>query len=550
MSSVSSVRIWGFKRFETAEIELAAAVVLVGPNDSGKTTALQALGLWQIAVRKLHERHGTRPFPRKRPGVTVNRLELSTAPVPSAAQLWRDLRTRTPGNVVFTIEVAGTHDGVPWVFAVEYDYVNPESVQVRPRRHDDDPGHIPDGAIATQIAYLPPMSGVTIEEPLWAPARTRALIGQGQTAQVLRNVCFELSEDDQAWNAVSERLRAMFGVEIEKPREVEGQLVMSYAGPSGRALDLSTAGRGMQQTLLLLAFLFVNRGAVVLLDEPDAHLEVLRQREVYNAVVDVATETGGQVVAASHSEVVLGEAILRDRVFAFVGGAPQELGKGDLAQLNKALREIPAADYYLARTRSWALYLEGETDLAILRAIAKKLDHPSIGALAAPFVQYVGNQPQRAKAHFHGLRFAQPEMRGFALFDRLDGGLQESPPLRAHMWIRREIENYLTSRAALLDWAASQDEPLFAEPWISAMERAIEAVDRSLKTLGRTGIGDPDEKASEGILPPIFKLVFDELDRRNEMAKRSFHRLASFLPIGEIDPEIISVLDAIAEVAE
>ena len=46
-------------------------------------------------------------------------------------------------------------------------------------------------------------------------------------------------------------------------------------------LDLSSAGRGLQQTLLLLAYMYSNPGAVLLLDEPDAHLEILRQRQIY-----------------------------------------------------------------------------------------------------------------------------------------------------------------------------------------------------------------------------------------------------------------------------
>ena len=35
-----------FKRFEDVEIPLSSPVVFIGPNNSGKTTALQALALW------------------------------------------------------------------------------------------------------------------------------------------------------------------------------------------------------------------------------------------------------------------------------------------------------------------------------------------------------------------------------------------------------------------------------------------------------------------------------------------------------------------------
>ena len=46
-------------------------------------------------------------------------------------------------------------------------------------------------------------------------------------------------------------------------------------------LDLSAYGRGQQQTMLLLTHMAANLRAVLLLDEPDAHLEILRQRQIY-----------------------------------------------------------------------------------------------------------------------------------------------------------------------------------------------------------------------------------------------------------------------------
>src|SRR3972149_11860788 len=84
-------------------------------------------------------------------------------------------------------------------------------------------------------------------------------------------------------------------------------------------LDLSSAGRGLQQTLLLLSYMYANPESVVLLDEPDAHLEILRQRQIYQILTDVAQKHGNQIIAASHSEIILNEAADRDNVIAFVG---------------------------------------------------------------------------------------------------------------------------------------------------------------------------------------------------------------------------------------
>jgi ABC-type cobalamin/Fe3+-siderophores transport system ATPase subunit len=63
---------------------------------------------------------------------------------------------------------------------------------------------------------------------------------------------------------------------------------MACKDRSACLLDLSCVGRELQQTLLLLAHLYANPKTVLLLDEPDAHLEVLRQRQIYQLLTDVA----------------------------------------------------------------------------------------------------------------------------------------------------------------------------------------------------------------------------------------------------------------------
>ena len=104
--------------------------------------------------------------------------------------------------------------------------------------------------------------------------------------------------------------------------------------------------------------MYANPGAILLLDEPDAHLEILRQRQTYQSITDAAVESGNQIIAASHSEVLLNEAAGKDLVIAFVG-QPHRLadrgsqtaevatGKSDSISTTKRSRPV------------WALYLEG-----------------------------------------------------------------------------------------------------------------------------------------------------------------------------------------------
>ncbi len=92
---LTKLTIRNFKGIDEAEIELGNPVVFVGPNDSGKTTALQALTLWDLGLRRWTEKRGDQA-PSKRPGVAVNRRDLVGVPVPTARQLWHELSLNPP----------------------------------------------------------------------------------------------------------------------------------------------------------------------------------------------------------------------------------------------------------------------------------------------------------------------------------------------------------------------------------------------------------------------------------------------------------------------
>src|SRR5450759_4623795 len=133
---LTKLTIRNFKLFGNVEIELGERVVFVGPNNSGKTSALQALALWNAGVRRWVEKRGAGNVPKERAGVTLNRRDLIAVPVPSANLLWRDLHVREgvrdgektkTRNVLIEIDVEGIDQGAPWRTSLEFDYANEES---------------------------------------------------------------------------------------------------------------------------------------------------------------------------------------------------------------------------------------------------------------------------------------------------------------------------------------------------------------------------------------------------------------------------------------
>ena len=570
---LTKLTIRNFKRFGAVEIELGNPVVFIGPNNSGKTSALQALALWEIGLKKWNEKRKGKSAPEKRPGVTINRKDLVSIPVPDANLLWRDLHVRDvrksegkpqTKNIRIEIVVEGITNDKSWLCGLEFDYANEESFYCRPLRSSESEGEpgrmsIPDEAGLVQTAFLPPMSGLAANETRLDDGAINVRVGEGRTAEVLRNLCQKVFErQNGCWDRMVGQIQSLFGADLDVPQYIpeRGEIKLSYK-EKGRSYDLSSSGRGLQQTLLLLSYMYANRGAVLLLDEPDAHLEILRQRQIYQLLVDVARENNNQIIAASHSEVLLNEAAERDMVVAFVGKPHRIDNRG--SQVLKALKDIGFDQYYQAEQTGWVLYLEGSTDLAILRAFAEKISHREAQkVLQSPFMHEVRNQPQEVLRHFQGLKEAYPKLLGIAIFDRLDKEIPQTLELNCLQWKQREIENYLCFPETFYAYAEAKAQveavgPLFAPGEAlrreKAMEEAIEEITRALESLEKGSPWDPGTKVSDDFLSPLFKAFFRRLELYNVMDKKSFYELANFVPVEKIDPEIKEKLDAIVDVA-
>ena len=443
-------------------------MVFIGPNNSGKTSAMQALALGVIGLKRWNEKRSREEHAREASRRDRQPPRPRSHSIPDANLLWRGLHVRDvrrvdgqqrTSNIRIDLIVEGVTNDQSWTCGLEFDYANDESFYCRPLRRSDgktpDRMPVPDAAGSVQIASCRRCPGLRLRKHVSMTVPSMFGSGKDVPPKCCATSAFGFAKDSRpCGNKLVKQIESLFGSKLRPPRYIaeRGEIAMTYH-EQGAELDLSSAGRGLQQTLLLLAYMYANPGTVLLLDEPDAHLEILRQRQIYRLLTDVARASGSQIIAASHSEVLLNEAADRDLVVAFVGQPHRINDRG--SQVLKALREIGFDQYYQAEQTGWVLYLEGSTDLAIMQAFARRLRHErAIQVLGRPFVKYVGNQLTAVQNHYYGLREALPALRGVVLFDRLESGPLDISPVECLIWKHREIENYVCSRATLEEYAS------------------------------------------------------------------------------------------------
>ncbi len=274
-------------------------------------------------------------------------------------------------------------------------------------------------------AFVPAMSGLGTEEPLYQRPKVDQLLGQAKPGDVLRNLLVEAAGSEPAWTGLQESIRRLFGFELAPPDATGAHILAEYRErPGGPALDIASAGSGFQQVLMLLAFLRTRPGAVLLLDEPDAHLHVILQDAIYGELRAVAAQLRSQLIIATHSEVIINGAEPRELCVLFDG--PRMLATTeDQARVILSLKVLSQTDMMLALTAPGVLYLENYTDRDILREWARVLGHPAHDLFSSrtffwrPTVAETrtGSPGIRAPQHHEALQLIHEDLPALELVD-------------------------------------------------------------------------------------------------------------------------------------
>jgi len=171
---IHRVRLRRFKRFGDVEFVLPGNVVLAGPNNMGKTTVLQAIAAWSLALSRWKQlndfqRHGGAYAP-----APITRQAFSAVPLRSFDLLWRD--REYAGRV--EVEVQHT---AGWTIAMELIADSTEQIYVRPRATAA-PDVVRQAALSA--VFVPSMSGLGTEEPLYQRPKVDQLLGQAKPGDV------------------------------------------------------------------------------------------------------------------------------------------------------------------------------------------------------------------------------------------------------------------------------------------------------------------------------------------------------------------------------
>lgn len=195
-----------FKRFDEVELVLPDHIVLAGPNNSGKSTVLQAIAAWGLALRHWKQRNDFHRHGGAYTKVPIARQAFSAVPLRTFDLLWN--RRQYKGTLEITVQTNA------WTVTMELFPDSTEQIYVRPKANVDPPT-VREADLAT--VFVPAMSGLGIEEPVYQRPKIDQLLGQAKPGDVLRNLLVEANALEPAWQALLDSIRRLFGYVLLPP---------------------------------------------------------------------------------------------------------------------------------------------------------------------------------------------------------------------------------------------------------------------------------------------------------------------------------------------
>ena len=307
---LARIEIKAFKGIDELSVDLPKIAVLTGPNNSGKSTVLQAIIAGFECFRLCLDTANWRFLKH---GRAVK--ELAFLPINEPRDMWFERKTRRgrTGWVPISLSLTFTND-FACAFAIRYLY---GFLNVRVTDWTKDAG----GEVFQQIAstipvLIPAVSGLNPHEPPHHAAQVHRLAGTGQPWAVLRNILLDIQLDVQGRRTqdrvqfLQDAIRERFGVELtaidfDSSRDLE---IRAAYSEGAYGLDIVSAGSGMNQILQILALVVWRGSRIVVIDEPDAHLHTSLQASLYDFLHDLSDRLNLQIILATHSRDLISRA--------------------------------------------------------------------------------------------------------------------------------------------------------------------------------------------------------------------------------------------------
>ncbi len=318
---ISRIRLEYFKRVSDVSIDLSPINILVGGNNSGKSSVLEGLHFFVVAA--------------------------------IAARL-ANTKTFTQDSLLFcpTKKFVDLRHGGPYknqsnfgylrVYAADGDDDLDCIIKIYRGRNEGNVGCDVTGAVSLRrlvsssrrpfSVYVPGLSGIPQVEECRTESIVRRGVASGDANLYLRNVLLLIKNRAK----LPELIRAVkeifpgfhLFVTFDPKSDMHISVNVSLTGIYGRKTPLELVGTGVQQALQIFSYVVLFQPYLLLLDEPDSHLHPDNQGLLSKSLLAIASTTDTKVIISTHSRHLVDALYDESNIIWLKNGTIHQQGDG------------------------------------------------------------------------------------------------------------------------------------------------------------------------------------------------------------------------------
>ncbi len=405
-----SVVLRRFKAFSFFKLTLGRFNILVGPNNSGKSTILTAFRILAAALRR-----ATRYKPQFVTGpdgtVLGHVIPLGSLSI-GEENLFFNYDDSEPASVTFSL--AGDKRLLLY-------FSEPDSCVLIP----DDPDHLVStparfrSSFNCPIGFVPILGPVEQREKLYKKEAARLALFNYRAARNFRNIWYHYPEQFEAFRDLLQQTWPGMDIEPPKVSMAYDKTVLHMFCPEQRfPRELFWTGFGFQVWCQMLTHIVQSRSySIFLIDEPDIYLHSDLQRQLLSILEDL----GPDILIATHSPEIVSEAepnyiVLIDK------NRKSATRVQNIAQLHEVFSSLGSnlnpTLTQLAKTRC-AVFVEGD-DFRVFSRFAKRLGLQDLSHRSGFAVIPIGGfKPDKVRSLKEGIEMTLgKEIRAVTILDR------------------------------------------------------------------------------------------------------------------------------------
>ena len=289
---ILSVSVQRFKRIPDIDLDLKHITLIIGGNNSGKSSLLQGIHFAVTTMQSVKMLGTTTLAP--------DQLIFKPTNDPTLLQNGSPMTQRSGPRFGFTYLTESATEAKTFTTGMK----RGKNANISVDTPGSDPFFIRASDRTRPISiFVPGLAGVALREELRADAIINTGIAQGDSNLYLRNVLLKILRDSAKLDAFHDLIGRIFpgttlSTEFEQSRDHYIDLKVSMGG---RKVPIEMLGTGCLQAIQLVAYVTMYNPTLLLLDEPDSHLHPSNQRLLAEALVEISNATPTKIILATHS---------------------------------------------------------------------------------------------------------------------------------------------------------------------------------------------------------------------------------------------------------